>query len=210
MKLLGDFTAKMNLKGEAERSDSESETISYNIEYVETPQRQLVQLVLQYVMHHPARLFFPRSTESNRWRKPDEITQSPHQLVFLDFPSLEESAEQDVPETKFIPTAAEFSNGKIIPLYNELHAENGERPPTYPEKHKLNEEGEAHAIQEKLRDERVDYWKWFDDNFRPRHAMNVVEEAASANGRIQWIDYRVPITKRGENDTSAHMSSRSV
>jgi hypothetical protein len=84
--------------------------------------------------------------------------------------------------------AAEFENGVVDPLFMKIEASNGERPPKYPEGAGSTPEGMAKY---------QDYWKWFDKNFSAVRAMEVVEKASSANGRIRWIDYRVPLTADG-------------
>jgi hypothetical protein len=84
--------------------------------------------------------------------------------------------------------AAEFDNGVIDPVFVKIEAKSGERSPTYPEG--------AGARTESMQ-QYQDYWKWFDKNFSAVRLMEVVEKSASANGRIRWIDYRVPLTNDG-------------
>src|SRR5262249_7857362 len=58
-------------------------------------------------------------------------------------------------------------------------------------------EPEASESAEKLRDRRRVYWSVFREHFSATKAMIAVEQAAGA-GRIRWIDYRLPITDRGD------------
>jgi hypothetical protein len=89
----------------------------------------------------------------------------PRPLVFIDLPK----------NAKFIPMAAEFVNGKVVPLFQRLEADSGERPPPY------------------KREAKADYWKWFETNFNAERSLAVLEAAATENGRIEWVDFRVPL-----------------
>jgi hypothetical protein len=75
-----------------------------------------------------------------------------------------------------------------VQLFDKLKKD-GEAPPAYPDR--------APTL-EQLRADRRAYWQWFDENFSATKAMLVVEEAIAENGRIHWIDYRVPITRDGD------------
>jgi hypothetical protein len=47
--------------------------------------------------------------------------------------------------------------------------------------------------------QRKEYWLRFQEKFSATKAMVAVEDAAkAAKGRIRWIDYRLPITDRGD------------
>lgn len=148
---------------------------------INTPQRQLVQLAVHYLANLPERLFLVAHPDAIFWRKPEVISKSPRALAFLDLPA----------GTKIIPTAAEFSNGKVVTLFDQLKAKapNAPAQPLYPEK----------SSGKQLADERRAYWKWFDTHISARDAMKVIEDTASENGgRIRWIDYRLPITQDGD------------
>lgn len=67
----------------------------------------------------------------------------------------------------------------------------GEAPPRYPE---FPPPESKQDIQELRRE----YWRWLDENFNPTQAMVVVEEAAVTNGRIRWIDFRLPLSNNGD------------
>jgi len=174
-------------EGEVSQQTSTGRKTSIEMHPVDTPQSQLEALTLFYLTNYARRIFFANPGAAD-WRDPQSVRDVPRSLVFLDLPSLEESVKDGAPSTKLIPTAAEFENGKIVQIYPTLLATNGERPPAYPEK----------GAPEALRAERTKYWQWFDVNYGATRAMVAIEEAASANGKIRWIDYRLPLTSDGE------------
>jgi hypothetical protein len=192
--LLAPFLAfvKPSLKGSAEGETSKQVSAgkknSIEMHSVDTPQSQLEALTLFYFANYAKRVFFANSSTTD-WRESKSIADVPRSLVFLDLPSFQESQASGTPSTKLIPTAAEFENGKIVQIYPTLLAANGERPPAYPEKA---------ANPDALRAERKTYWQWFEANYSATRAMVAIEEAASANGKIRWIDYRLPLTADGE------------
>jgi hypothetical protein len=102
-----------------------------------------------------------------------------------------------VPDVKLIPTAGEFENNKVILMYNEMKKDNGENPPSYPEIGKLNNSGTKINDIYELQEARKEYWKWFEENYNATKAMKIVENAAGTNGRIRWIDFRLPISEDG-------------
>jgi hypothetical protein len=75
-------------------------------------------------------------------------------------------------------------------LHQRLTGESGGPKEKYPDDLKTE--------REILRKERKAYWASFDKYFDPRKAMNVIEEAASENGRLNWIDYRLPLSSEGD------------
>ncbi len=181
-------TIKGTAEGQASRQSSTARTQTIELHPVSTPQSQLEALILFYLSKFAKRVFFASPTKTD-WRDAQLISAVPRSLVFLDLPSREEARSTVLPSTKLIPMAAEFENGKIIQLYPKLCAANGERPPDYKER------GDS---KEPLNEERKKYWQWFDANFSATRAMIAIEEAASANGKIRWIDYRVPLTPEGD------------
>jgi hypothetical protein len=184
-------SAKVTAEGEASKKTSEGSSVSYELIPVETPQSQLEALTFLYLTNYPKRVFFADFKSSADWRDPKSISAVPRSLVFLDLPSYEDAAQKGIVQTKLIPTAAEFENGKIVPIYPELVAKNGERPPKYPEP-------DASEKPEQLLEKRKVYWQWFEKNFSAVSALNAVENAASENGKIRWIDYRLPLTADGD------------
>ncbi len=185
---------KPAVKAEAAREStsqqSKGKTISIELLPISTPERQLVQLTIHYVVRYLPRFWFVRHRGAQKdWCDPASISKVPRSLVFLDLPNQDEARGGKIPETKIVPMAAEFANGKIELFFQSLHAKNGERPPTYVERTSADQD---------LSKNRMEYWAWFDKHYSVIQAMTVVEEAASRNGRIQWIDYRVPLTPDGE------------
>lgn len=208
-------SAKVNAeakgKGSSEKMGEESASGEIELYAIHTPQRQLTHLAIYYLGQHPDRVEFISADNlaNEDWRSRDTIREVPRQLVFLDLPAFDE-AGGPISKTMLIPTAAEFENGVIVPLFQELKSEDGCPPPSYPEEHLIRESVLAdadedtaasdieEAVYQALSGQRKGYWKWFRENFRPRKAMQVVEDAASENGRIQWIDYRMPLTENGD------------
>jgi hypothetical protein len=156
---------------------------------ISTPERQLVQLTLHYLLTYGHRLFLVDNPAEQNWRTPDAIQALPRAVAFLNLPGAEEAHHLGLPKTKIIPTAAEFENGKLELIYEKLSARDGSTPPPYPDG------SEAPA---ELRGKRKEYWQWFDQNFSATKAMVEVEQAATRNGRIRWIDYRLPLTQEGD------------
>jgi hypothetical protein len=171
------------------KTSSHGSGTTYELIPVDTPQSQLETLTLFYLTEYPKRIYFPNLQSSADWRDAKSISSVPRSLVFLDLPSYQEAAGKDSVFTKLVPTAAEFENGKIIPIFESLLAENGERPPRYPDKP---------GKPEQLAEERRQYWQWFEKNFNASSAMRAIENVASENGRIRWIDYRLPLTPSGD------------
>lgn len=165
-----------------------AETKTIELHEISTPERQIVQLTLHYLVNYVERLFLIEKPADEDWRQPDTIQRVPRGLAFLDLPGLDEAYHFGLPQTKIIPMAAEFDNGKVELIYPKLVGKNG-GPPEYPEFAKDPNE---------LRGKRTEYWQWFDQNFSATKAMIAVEEASSANGRIRWIDYRLPVSKDGD------------
>jgi hypothetical protein len=182
-------SAKINAEGEVAKKSSEGSSVSIELIPVESPQRQLEALTLLYLAKHPKRIFFADFQSSANWRDPKSISAVPRSLVFLDLPGREEAVERGSVQTKLIPMAAEFENGKVVQIYQDLLAVNGERPPRYVDRSEKPEQ---------LAEERKRYWQWFEKNFSAVTALIAIEKAASENGRIRWIDYRLALTTNGD------------
>jgi hypothetical protein len=187
---------KASAGGEAGKTSSYGNTASYELIQVDTPQSQLEALSLLYLTNRPDRIFFPDLQSSPAWRDAKSIAAVPRSLVFLDLPSYQDAVEKKSVFTKLIPTAAEFENGKIVPIYKNLLAENGERPPDYPDKPSKPQD---------LAEERRQYWQWFEKNFSATAAMDAIENAANENGKIRWIDYRLALSANGD---TLHLHTR--
>lgn len=183
----------LTIKAEAEggRTATQGRVATYELKEVETPQSQLEALALFYLTRYTNRVFFVDKPNDAAWRDPKSVVSVPRSLVFLDLPSFEE-AKGDLRPTKLIPTAAEFQNGAIELIYPRLLAKNGERPPDYPEE-------KPDKTIEQLKDERKKYWQWFDKNYSATTAMSEIEKSGTKNGKIRWIDYRLPLNDEGDS-----------
>lgn len=195
--LSGLATAEAQLAGKGAYEGKDDETRSWKYAPIETPQRQLLALTAFYASQLSNRIFLVGDPSTLHWRAPLSIAAVPRSLVFLDLPGTESPSNPAGSATMLIPTAAEFANGKIVPLYPDLKRNNGDAPPEYPER----------APGGDLPAERAAYWSWFSKEFSAKKAMRVVEEAASNNGRIHWIDYRTPISAQGDT-LHLHVSPR--
>jgi hypothetical protein len=181
---------KGTAEGQYQRETKAGQAVTIELHPITTPERQLEQVTAYYLVSHEDRLFFVVDPSAENWRTSDTIATVPRAIVFLQLPGQEEAAQRGLAETKIIPTAAEFANGRIELLYSRLTSRDGRQmPPAYPER--------ADTLSA-LRERRREYWRWFDDNFSATRAMTVIEEAASVNGRIRWIDYRLPVTTDGD------------
>ncbi|WOJ88381.1 hypothetical protein RZS28_11075 [Methylocapsa polymorpha] len=173
------FNAEAGAAGEIKKSTEKTDTTGGQITFhpISTPQRQLEQLCVFYLLGAPERLEFVRTLATGNWLDPKWISKTPRGIAFVDLP----------PGIPLIPTAAEFTNNKVITLFDQLLAKSGERPPVYPEA----------RFDEDRGSDRKDYWDWFRTNFSATRAMAIIEQAASENGRIRWIDYRLCVDGAG-------------
>lgn len=200
--LLPSAKAQADARRENERIQSEKEFQKINLRPIKTPQSQLVQLTLHYLINQPERLFLlddiskpsKRSGSSSKgfWRDRQTISKVPRELIFLNLPSREEARNhEDVLPTKLIPITVEFDDGEVEFLYKRLKGDQ-EWPPSYPED--LEEEQDLGELAA----ERKKYWQEFERSFSPRRSMMAIEDSAKGRGRIRWITYRVPLTKEGD------------
>ena len=187
-------------EAEAEGETTKSQNHSVTIEPITTPQRQLEQLALHYLIKHTDRVFLENDTRRDKWRDPKSIAKVPRALVFLNLPSQAEARTLGLPEVRLIPTAAEFGEGEIVPIYRDLRFHEW-KPPKYPES---AEELDTKQFPLDMGDEisrlqaaRRNYWNEFAGKYSSQTAMIAVEDAAKGKGRINWIDFRLPITEEG-------------
>ncbi|MCA8990761.1 MAG: hypothetical protein KDA88_02225 [Planctomycetaceae bacterium] len=184
---LGEVSAEAEAGGAGKSSDQSRNDVE-RIPIV-SPQRQLLGLTLHYVSKQPNRIFLINDPSDQCWRTAEVLTDVPRALVFLEFHGTESNRKSGEHfGTMLIPTAAEFDDGVVVPIYPELTRASGERPPKYPET----------GSEEELLNGRREYWKWFSEEFSADHAMRAIEKAASQHGRIRWIDFRVPISEQGD------------
>ena len=193
-KLLSPLNFKVSAKAEVagEGESEKSKEVSETLLPIKTPNRRLEQLALHYVVNETDRLFLEHETKTDVWHDPEVILESPRAMAFFSLPSQEEAQKHNLPETKLIPTAAEFENGEIVPIYKHLKF-NRWVPPEYPQLGK-----EANTTEE-LKRKRKEYWSDFSEHFNPTDAMIAVEEAAKNRGRIRWIAFRLPLTDEGDS-----------
>ena len=177
----------VNAEGGLEQSKNKNQTYKTEYSPINTPQRQLEQLVLFYLLNYEDRLFSVNNLNNSDWREQENISKVPRELVFIDLPSLREASDKKIPQTKIIPTAMEFEDGKVELIYNKLKGKDGSALPEYPE--------DAYSLAELLEKRKI-YWKWFDQNFSATQSMIEVEKAATR--KIHWIDYRLPVSNDGD------------
>lgn len=189
VKFLADIKGRVEAKVGREKEKGESKRRTQVFHSIHTPQRQLLSLADHYFEKLPGRCFYVEAPNEETWRRRETIAETPRQLVFLDLPGEREAEKGNLPTLKLIPTAAEFESGEVVPLFAELRAKNGETPPVYPERD---------AGDRKVEELRKEYWSWFDKNFSPTRALQLVESMAKGRGRLHWIDYRLPITNEGD------------
>ena len=161
------------------RSRARSADQEVTLEPISSPQRQLDQLLAFYVMNQPSRLLIGDLAAPLDWHKSGASAAVPRALALLDMPK----------GTKMIPMAAEFDNGKVIKLFNDLRGPSGEIPPAF------------------VHSKKHEYWQWFAKSFGAEQASEVIERASVDNGKIEWIDFRVPLNDHG-NTMHLHVETR--
>jgi hypothetical protein len=166
------FAAGAEVSGDVKKSNAQGESKEQEITLhpISTPHRQLEQLTIFYLLEQPARLLIGDINSPLSWQKDGYHRTVPRTIVFIDLPA----------GTKFIPMAAEFAEGKFVTFFDKLHAKSGERPPAF----------------ERSKDH--EYWRWFSDNFDAGQCVDELEKASTENGRIEWIDFRVPLNDRAD------------
>ena len=177
---LVDAKAEISASSSRKVEKDKGEDTTITLEPISTPQRQLEQLTIFYMVKYPDRLFLVDDMKDPRWRDEAVIARAPRELAFLNVP----------PGSILIPTAAEFGDGRIVTFFDQMCADDGRRPPTYPGRR---------TSKETFEDARKQYWRWYVENFQPQQAIGLVENAAAEHGRISWIDFRMPLA--GEGDT---------
>lgn len=165
-------------EGKLGGENTKSRLIKITLEPIETPQRQLEQLTLYYLIQYPDRLCLVSDIHQSAWRDQDMIERVPRAIAFLDIPR----------GVTLIPTAAEFHDGAVVPFLDTYRKTRALRPPTYPS-------GSIGAVE--FGEQRLKYWKWYVDHFDVQREVGAIESAASKHGRIQWIDFRLPVAGDG-------------
>lgn len=163
--MLGTFNISGGVTNTRKKNRLKTRTIE--LEPIHTPQRQLIQLITSYLLSYPDRVFFVDDVTTDReWFRAENIKTVPREIVFLDLPSKDEADSYDIPRTMLIPMAVEFVSGRIETLYDQLDA---------PKRTSSS-------------------WSTYIENYSPRKAVQVVEEATKGKEKVEWINYRVPIS----------------
>lgn len=184
---LADAKAEITVSGSGKVEDGKAKEASITLEPITTPQRQLEQLAIFYLVKYPDRLFLVEEMSAPDWRDEAVISRAPRELAFLNVP----------PGSIVIPTAAEFDDGRVVTFFDQMCAEDGRRPPAYPSKRNS---------PETFATARKEYWQWYVKNFEPQQAIKLIENAAAEHGRICWIDFRMPMESEGDT-IHLHMSA---
>ena len=179
-----DAKAKIGAEGSATHGSEKENGSEIELRPIDTPQRQLVQLALHYLINLPHRTKLVKSFDNPDWLGADFISTLPRGLVFVDFPA----------GTKFVPMAAEVEGGTVYTIYPDLvksFVGPNQTCPECPEPaYYRNKADKAEEFTLKCNN----YWKFFQDHFSSRLAMEAVELSVSKGGKlIRWIDYQVPL-----------------
>ncbi len=153
------FSGEAGVSGEVKTGETKdrSNEQTVTLDPIKTPHRQLEQLTIYYLLQQPDRLLVGNRASPLDWQKQNLHERVPRALVFIDLPG----------GTKFIPMAAEYKDSKFVTFFNQLTAKSGERPP------------------EMTIESQEQYWAWFDKNFDTAQAIELIEKAATQNGRIE-------------------------
>jgi len=145
---------------------------------INSPQRQLVQLALHYIVNLPTRIRIVSDPLNSTWSDARFAQGLPRALVFLDFPS----------NSVFIPMAAELGTGRVA-LIHEAYLDAASQKNPRPDSRHLTSEARDIAWRE--------YWDQFVKHFDAQTALITIEKQAEG-GRIRWIDYRTPFAEKGK------------
>lgn len=184
--LTGKLKVEAKGKAEHETSNKENESLSQTEVPVDTAGRRLEEITLTYLNNHPERIVFVNTDGTARDFTGRNLTIAdleaaanapPRMLAFVDVPT----------GTPIIPMACELEQGGTKLLFESyidaLWKDDGQKP-TYPDT-----KTDAQA--------RRAYWAALADRFSSRTAMELIE-AAGKDGRLGWIDFRMPIGAQGD------------
>lgn len=163
-------SVEISAEGQTSRSRTAGSETEIVLQPIKTPHRQLEQLTIYYALRNPEHLLFGDLGDVLRWQKDALSISVPRPLVFIDLPR----------GTKFIPMAAEFADRHTVTFFDKLRDAGGNGPPDF-------DPADKNA-----------YWMWFDRNFDAKQSLAVLEDAATAHGRIEWVDFRVPLNGAGD------------
>lgn len=179
-------------KGEitGEKTEFERTASTSQLKPIWNAERQLEELARHYLVNYRDRIILDDGPlDDSNWpadrtwySKNSGISKRlPRPILFLDLN----------PGIKLLPMAAEFADGSVSLLYEDLTQrlthENGGPVRKFPDDSKENYDEERKA-----------YWSSFDKFFDSEKAMLVVENASTTHGRINWIDFRLPLSTAGD------------
>ncbi|KRA84089.1 hypothetical protein [Altererythrobacter sp. Root672] len=179
---------KLEAKGTAEHENAHKVTDSSSLTEVpvDTAGRRLEEIALTYLNNHPERIVFVNTDGTARDFTGRTLAIAdlekaavapPRMLAFVNVAA----------GTPIIPMACELEKGGTRLLFeryiNELWKDDAQKP-TYP-----TDRAELEA--------RRAYWAALAERFSSRTAMELIE-AAGTDGRLGWIDFRMPIGSQGD------------
>lgn len=169
--LFGMFTAEAEGSAQRQKTAGSNEGSEQELvlEPISTSHRQLEQLIVYYSLLHPERLLVGDNTALLDWHDRHLAQRLPRALCMIDLP----------PGLRFIPMAAEFENGKVQRLFQDLASKAARELPAYD------------------RNRKAEYWLSLTEFAEPARAAEVIEEASAEQGRIEWIDFRVVLDGTG-------------
>jgi hypothetical protein len=173
--------------GKAEAEQRREQTIE--LSPIDNPHRQLIHLTVHYLVNLPNRIVVDKASDRG-WIDDAFASTLPKALVFMDLPL----------GTKFVPTAAELRDGRVITFYDKLALALAVGGMPSPKDYPASKPG---TDEKALRAERKAYWHWFDEFFQPERANRIVENSIGDGGPISWINYRMPLDGEG---TTLHLS----
>ena len=156
-----DASAGGKLSASTEKERSKEEGREVELEPIDSPQRQLVQLALHYVVNLPTRIRIVSNPLDPTWFDPEFAEALPRALVFLDFPP-----------SVFLPMAAELGTGKVA-LIHEAYLNAAWQKNPAPDNRELSPEKRDAAWRE--------YWDRFVSNFDAQIALRTLEQQAEGN-----------------------------
>lgn len=195
------FVVKMAVKGEFGHTYGlkEDSSSTKQLSLPRTPERLLEELVAFYLAHFPERTLrvdpvnclvqLPGDDAPYGYEMLEKVfaTEGPRPIVLIDAPK----------GAKLMPMAGEYA-GKVDVIYEKLMDEVATRHP-----------GPAKRFDRKSKpnaDEKAEVWKYLIDQFDPRSAMFLLEEAGAEldGARFEWLDFRLPWGKEG-NPSPLHL-----
>jgi hypothetical protein len=201
----GTAEAKVGVKKAAGKKDTKSQSRQTQWLPIRTPQRQLEQLIFNYLEFVPDRVLQLAGNQTQPLFDREFAQRSPRAIVVLDLAG-EKEAGNTHPKAKFIPMAAETENGVklLYPLLKEIQdkkratAQALTPPPP--------QEDAAQQAPRTSTDLAADYWLPYVDQFDSWDAMKVLEDGV-AGYRIRWIDFRIPVntTGAGQDERTIHL-----